>query len=164
MKTIIGHKIKHREVPNDKFETPEALVKECLSFISLKEADIVLDPCLGNGVWYKNIIGKKEWCEIERGIDFFDFNEKIDWIISNPPYSDLDNWLNHSFEIAKKGVAYLLGVNNFTAKRMELANKMGFGLTKLSMFKVFKWWGLSYFLVWEKGKKDIISYNRKVWR
>ena len=162
MKSTIGHSIKHRQKPNDDFYTPPELARECVRLV--KPIGSILDPCRGNGAFFNNLPRGTKYCELKEGKDFYKFNEKIDWIISNPPYSDLDKWLKHSFKLARKGVAYLLGINNLTARRLELANHYGFGLTKMSMFKVFKWWGMSLFVVWEKGKKDIIKYNRKVWR
>ena len=32
------------------------------------------------------------------------------------------------------------------------------------MLKVWKWFGMSYIVVFEKNKESIMSYNRKVWR
>ena len=36
--------------------------------------------------------------------------------------------------------------------------------TKIHMCKVFKWFGMSVAVVWEKNGKPIISYDRVVWR
>ena len=47
------------------------------------------------------------WCEIDDGRDFFAFHEPVDWIVSNPPYSDFHRWLVHAFEISEN-VVYLV--------------------------------------------------------
>ena len=43
-------------------------------------------------------------------------------------------------------------------------NKAGYGLTKLHMCKVFKWYGMSFIVVFEKNKDNVISYDRIVWK
>ena len=166
MKSKIAHKIKHRVNAKDKFYTPLDLAKELIEIFPFGEGDLVLDPCYGKGVFYENYPSyvRKEFCEIDLDIDFFKFNSKVDWCVSNPPYSLLDKWLKKTCEISNKGFGYLVGLHNITAKRMELCNKYGFGLTKLHLFKVYKWFGMSCFSIFEKDKDNIISYNRSVWR
>jgi phage N-6-adenine-methyltransferase len=39
-------------------------------------------------------------CEITEGSNFFDFNEKVDWIIGNWPYALYNEFARHSFELA----------------------------------------------------------------
>lgn len=58
-----------------------------------------LEPCKGQGVFLK-YMPDADWCEIEEGRDFFDYNKKVDWIITNPPYSIYDKFLDHCFELA----------------------------------------------------------------
>ena len=167
MKSQIAHSIKHRKKSNDDFETPELLVQQCIKMIPLIwESDFVLDAFAGNMVFYKNYPSciKKDWCEIKKGRDFFNYNKKVDWIITNPPYSILDKTLKHTYDICQKGFGYLLGINNLTAKRIEEANQKGFYLTQIHICKIFLWFGMSIFVVFEKGKKNIISFDRIVWR
>ena len=68
---------------NDIFYTPSDVVDDCMKLISIsiKESDILLDPFLGNGAFYNKFpdINTKFWCEIEKGVGFFDYNQKIDW-------------------------------------------------------------------------------------
>ena len=47
---------------------------------------------------------------------------------------------------------------------MEMMEKSGYGLTKIHMCKVYKWYGMSCIVVWEKNKKSILTYDRTVWR
>ena len=46
---------------------------------------ICLDPCRGDGVFYQRLPAGSLWCEIREGRDFFDFNDRVDWCMSNPP-------------------------------------------------------------------------------
>ena len=69
-----------------------------------------LDPCRGDGAFYKYLPEGSQWCEAKDGKDFFDFNEQVDWIVSNPPYSVFADFLYHSFSVAEN-IVYLIPVN-----------------------------------------------------
>lgn len=72
-----------------------------------KPSGKILEPCRGNGV-FTNIIDM-DWCEINEGKDFFNYKEKVDWIISNPPYSLIRKFILHSF-IISDNIVYLIPV------------------------------------------------------
>ncbi len=61
---------------------------------------LVLEPCRGEGNIYNELPQPKDWCEITQGRDFFDYRQQVDWIITNPPYSIYDKFLEHCFEVA----------------------------------------------------------------
>lgn len=66
-------------------------------------------------------------CEIDRGEDFFDFNLKVDWIITNPPWSQFRQFLKHSMELADN-VVFLANLNAWvTRSRMRDVFDAGFG-------------------------------------
>lgn len=160
-----SHKIKQRSAANDKVYTPEKLAKELIDKVPYKYIDHILDPFFGSGVFFNNIkCINKTYTEIDLGLDFFNFHNKVDWIISNPPYSLIDDVLSHSASICDSGFAYLLLGHALTPKRIELMEKKGFGLTTIHLSKVFKWYGISYFCIWEKNKSSIISFDRTIWR
>jgi hypothetical protein len=69
----------------------------------------ILDPCKGDGAFLRYLPGA-DWCELREGRDFFEYQKRVDWIISNPPYSVFSEWLDHSFEIADN-IVYLIPVN-----------------------------------------------------
>src|ERR1700675_3051430 len=47
----------------------------------------VLDPCAGDGRLYDIIKGPREWCEVQRGRNFHDYNGRSpDTIMTNPPW------------------------------------------------------------------------------
>lgn len=149
----ISHDIKHRSKPNDEFITPPDLVKKLLDWLSPE--GVVMDNAYGTGNFHRkgDLYSK----------DFFKDDRKVDWYVTNPPYSKIDAWLIKSCQ-AKKGFAYLLGLHNITPKRIEACEKLGFFITRIYLCKVFKWFGISAFIVWEKNKKSIMNYNRVVWR
>jgi len=161
-----GHKIKYRLSPQDKFYTPPELASSLVPIVPASRSDSFFDPFRGKGAFYDAFTGHESgWAELDEGLDFFDTPpNQWDWLISNPPYSNLDDVLEASCSIAKKGFAYLLLGHALTPRRLERIGELGFGLTSIHLCKVFKWYGISAFCVFEKGKKHIINYDRKVWR
>lgn len=179
MSSKISHKIKQRTNPKDVFITPKPLAKKAIDMVqdSLKkqlaidgrivENFVWYDPFKNSGSYYNQFPNNEEehkWSEILEGKDFFEFNEKIDVICSNPPYSMLDKVFKKCIELKPQIINLLIGVGNLTARRIEMMENAGYGLTKLHMCKVFKWYGMSYIVQFEKGMKGIMSYDRKVWR
>ena len=165
MTSAISHNIKARTNANDVFITPLQLAKNHIDMIEYKTDDIWYDPFKNNGSYYNQYPNEnKKWSEILEDKDFFEFNEKVDIICSNPPYSMIDKILEKSVELKPRIISYLIGVNNLTAKRMEYMENNGYYITKIHMCKVFKWYGMSMIVIWEKDKKSIMSYDRVVWR
>jgi hypothetical protein len=144
--------------PNDVVYTPEPLAKLMISMCNIKPTDKVLDPSLGAGVFYNNFPEcKKEWCEIAKGKDFFNYNKKVDWVIGNPPYSMWTKWLEHTSNICDK-FCYIFGVGNVTIKRLDELKNKGFGITAMKFIKV-DWWFMTHLvLVFEKNKPSILEY------
>lgn len=166
MKSEIAHKIKHRGIPNDKISTPIELAKKCVPFVPFEKGDLVLDPARGSGVFYNNFPDyvDKDWCEIDEGREFMLYNHQVDWVVTNPPYSELNDWLVKACQISRKGFAYLVHLHSITPKRLELIDGYGFGLTFIHLVKVFQWFGMSAFALFVRDKAGLISYDRIVWR
>ncbi len=73
-----------------------------------------LDPCKGLGAFYDELPeGNKDWCEISEGKDFLQYKDKVDWIITNPPWStDLYRQIaRHSFSLSDN-VVFLVRMHN----------------------------------------------------
>lgn len=165
MISLISRNIKKRDNPNDVFITPVDLAKKHISMIDVFDTDIWFDPFKNSGVYYNNFpTDKKDWTEILEDKDFFLYSSHVDIICSNPPYSCIDTILEKSVSLNPKVISYLIGINNLTTRRMEMMEKNGYGITKIHICKVYKWYGMSCIVVWEKNKKSIFSYDRTVWR
>jgi len=95
--------------------TPEWLAKEIIEYFS--PSGIILDPCRGQGAFYDNYPGdNNEWCELGEGKDFLTYNTKVDWIITNPPWSKMQQFLLHGMKIADN-IVYLTTINHYTTKK-----------------------------------------------
>lgn len=86
---------------------------------------LILEPAKGTGSFYNQLPEPKAYCEIAEGKDFFNWHDKVDWIITNPPYSIYDRFIRHCFEVADnivllvpivkcfKSIGILKDVNNY---------------------------------------------------
>lgn len=98
--------------------------KQIIQF--LKPSGLCLDPCKGDGAFYKYLPKGSEYCEIQEGLDFFDYTKSVEWVIGNPPYSIFEKFLKHSFDISNN-VSYLVPTNKIfqRLKIMEMINEYG---------------------------------------
>lgn len=84
--------------PNDVVFTPDWLAKQICEMFKI--SGDVLEPCKGEGAFLKYLPSNTEWCEIADGKNFYDYTKKVDWIVTNPPYSDYNRFLEHAFSLA----------------------------------------------------------------
>jgi len=121
-----GKFINSNGTPNDKIFTPPKIAKQIIDMFELKGK--VLDAFMGNGSFYnqypENV--EKDWCEIDKGRDFFEYTEKVDWIITNPPYSIFEKVLEHSFEIAEN-IVYLVPLSKVVSSMGRIRQIKEFG-------------------------------------
>ena len=111
---------------NDKIYTPLPIAKKIIDLFPLYGK--VLDPFRGAGAFYEQYPDsvEKDWCEIDEGRDFFDYDKKVDWIITNPPYSIFDEVLEHSFEIADN-IVYLVPLSKVVTSLKRIRNILKYG-------------------------------------
>ena len=165
MSSSSSHQIKKRDNANDVFITPLELAKKAIDMVDYQENFVWYDPFKNSGSYYNQFpTNNKDYCEILEEKDFFEYKGHVDIICSNPPYSILDEWLTKSIELKPSTINYLIGINNLTARRIEMLNKAGYGLTKIHMCKVWKWYGMSIIVQFEYDKENIISFDRNIWR
>jgi len=106
---------------------------------------------------------KKDWCEITEGKDIFEYAGMVDWIVSNPPYSLLDKIFKKLTVMCNKGFTLLLSMHNLTPKRIDEIEKAGFGLRLIYFVRIKGWFGYNIVCFWEKGFKNIVSCDRKLY-
>lgn len=153
---------------NDKCYTPFPIAKKIIEMFQFNDDDLVLDPFRGKGAFYDNYPDYvyKDWCEIDDGRDFFNYHKKVDWIISNPPYSILDEVLEHSFEIAEN-VVYLVPLSKVFTSLKRIRGILAYGNIKeihiLSAGSCGFPFGFPACVIWfqcgYKGKTDIKEIN-----
>lgn len=85
----------------------------------------ILDPCKGDGAFTEHMPGAA-WCEIREGVDFFAWGDRVDWIVSNPPYSIFTEWLDRSLKIADD-IVYLIPLSKVFNSEARLRDIMRWG-------------------------------------
>lgn len=85
--------------PNDVVFTPDWLAQQICEMFPINGE--VLEPCKGEGAFLKYLPLNTEWCEIADGKNFYDYTKKVDWLVTNPPYSDYNRFLTHAFDLAE---------------------------------------------------------------
>jgi hypothetical protein len=155
--------IQYRKTANDKIYTPAPVALKMIEMCNIKPTDKVLDCSKGAGIFYNNFPKcQKFWCEIDEEVvgddkrDFFEFKEKVDWIIGNPPYSLWDAWLEHTMKITDK-FCYIMGILNFTNKRIQKLFDNNYGITKISLVEINWWFGRHFMVVFEKNQPSILT-------
>jgi hypothetical protein len=111
--------------------TPRHLAKEIIDHYNPQ--GVVLDPCKGQGAFYNQFPYNctKYWCEIDKGRDFFDFETKVDWIITNPPWSKIRDFLSHALQLARN-IVFLININHIVTKaRLRLLAANNFKIKEI---------------------------------
>lgn len=133
-------------VSNDDIQTPPALAR--LLVEHLQPRGRILEPCRGDGNFFralqaharrsglkangsKRAASKVAWTEIKAGRDFFAWTEPVDWIVTNPPWSEIRRFLQHAMGLADH-VVFLLTINHvWTKARLRDIAAAGFGIKEI---------------------------------
>ncbi len=76
-------------------------------------------------------ISRVSWSEIKRGRDFFAWTQPVDWIITNPPWSEIRRFLQHAMTVADH-VVFLVTINHlWTKARVRDIREAGFGIREI---------------------------------
>jgi hypothetical protein len=152
-------------------QTPVGLARVLINTVPLEEGDRVLEPFRGEGAFYNSFpdFVNKDWCEIEEGRDFKDYNEDIDWIITNPPFR-LDvgtkrinafyTILKHFSTKVNKGIAFLANdvcLGTLTPLRLTELHEHGLYIHSIKVCSVKKWRGRYFFIIFKKEPSSFFS-------
>lgn len=82
-----------------------------------KPTGVVLDPCRGDGAFFDAFPenAQLEWCEIRDGHDFLGWDRSVDWIITNPPWSKLRQFLVKAMQTADN-IVFLSALTHYSTK------------------------------------------------
>jgi len=146
----------------DCVQTPLDVARQIVNHF--KPEGRILEPCIGEGNFLKVLPKDTLWCEILKGFDFFDFKEKADWIITNPPYSIFRKFMNHSMEVANE-IVFLITINHIWLKaRLRDIKEKEFGIKEIILLDTPKTFPQSGFQVGvvhlSKGYKGDIKFSQ----
>lgn len=127
--------------------TPRELANAIVDEFNDELYGVVLDPCRGDGAFFDSIPEnvRREWCEIALGKDFFGWAEKVDWVVTNPPFSKMRAFLTHAMEVSDN-VVFLAPLSHFTTRaRIRDIRSAGFGLKRIATVPTPSGWPASGF-------------------
>ena len=107
-----------KSTPNDVVMTKPETAKWIIDYF--KPIGTILEPCKGDGAFYNQFEGDKDWCEIKEGRDFLNYDKRVDWIITNPPFSIFDKFLLKAFEVADNIVFFCPLNKVFKGKKLDI--------------------------------------------
>lgn len=125
-------------ISDDVVFTPKELAKRIVDHFNPQGS--ILEPCKGNGSFLESFPENSltQWCEIKEGRDFFDFKGEVDWIITNPPWSQFRKFLQHSMEISKE-IVFLVTINHiWTKARLRDLKNNNFGIKEICLTEMPK--------------------------
>lgn len=102
-------------IKKDIVYTLDSVARDIIDWV--QPSGICLDPCKGDAAFLRNLPPGSDWCELKEDKDFFDYRNRVDWIIGNPPYSIFEDWLAHSFKLADN-IVYILPTNKVFQRYM----------------------------------------------
>ena len=91
-----------------------------------------LEPFKGEGAFFRHMPAGTDWCEIRDGRDFFKYSVPCDWIVTNPPFSNLTKVFEHAFNLAGNCV-FVIPISKYwsSAPRIESVARYG-GLVEIA--------------------------------
>lgn len=127
--------------------TPPELAAAVIGHFADRMAGRVLDPARGQGAFHDGFPTHldRHWCEIGEGRDFFDWQQPVDRVMTNPPWSRLREFTRHAMRIAPN-IVWLAPLTNLTTKaRLRDLDEAGFGIVELVKLETPKDWPQSGF-------------------
>jgi hypothetical protein len=94
---------------------------------------MALDPCRGEHRSFYDAMRalpgcRVDWCEITEGRDFFTCSKRVGWIVTNPPWSKMRQFLDHAMTLADD-IVFLGALSAFLLRaRLRAIDDAGFGL------------------------------------
>ncbi len=106
----------------DKVYTPQFIVDEVLDIFlpKVSKTSPILEPFKGEGAFYDMLHEyDRSWCEIDEGVDFFEYKGEVEWIITNPPYSIFKEVLPKMLSVADN-IVMVIPVNKLLSSMPRL--------------------------------------------
>ena len=153
-------------------QTPHILAKDLIASLDLGEGLNLLEPFKGEGAFYDQFPTNcfKDYAEIEEGRDYKTTNfhfQRIDWVITNPPFRITDEkdksvnsfypLLDYYAERVSTGIAFLSNDKCFstlTPVRLKALRDKGWFLSKVLVCAVKKWRGRYFWIVFTRTPSD----------
>ncbi len=127
--------------------TPELLAAQIVAVFADRMKSYVHEHSREDGAFFDAFPPHvtRHWCELSEGRDFFGWTQKVDWIVTNPPYSQLRSFLVHAMALADN-VVFLTSLNHLnTRARIRDIREAGFGARRVVLVPLPTGWPHSGF-------------------
>lgn len=120
---------------NDRVYTPPKLACEIVDHFWPMGS--TCDPCRGKGAFYDALrdnmpcVESTDWFELDEGQDFLTAEGHWDWIITNPPWSKMTDFMGKAFTCADNVVFLMLTNAVFQKARMRLLEEHDMGIKEI---------------------------------
>ena len=158
------HTIRHRDTAQDVFRTPNRLARSLIQKVPFKPGDVLCDAFAGENYrpFYDNYPENtiRYWMEKKVGSDAFRCTDTFDWIITNPPFSKLNNVMEYSTWACRKGFAYILPNHSLSYRRISMVERRGFQISRLVSFPNPKGWNIGFshmFVIWTRNEAALLG-------
>ena len=147
-----ANNVRKKENRNDRYYTPKSLVNIHLSKLASHDPLVILEPCRGQGAYWNALPiyfpnCERHWCEIDDGVDFLKYDgARPDLVITNPPFSLLDAFLEKMIELRPLIISLVLNHYAITPCRIRDLNAAGYFVIDYHITRVDKWFGVSVIL------------------
>ena len=142
-----GKGFMHRSTESNFFETHYSMTDQFMEKEKFKYNSTCIEPACGNSAISKRIYPYFKHLfegDISKGDDFYENNNKYDYLITNPPYGkEADKFVLHSKKVVRKKFAMLLRTNFLSG-----SERFKSGDIELSLWQRFK--GL-FVKSWDEG-------------
>jgi len=149
---------------SDVWMTPESLAHRVVDHFNPQGR--VLEPCAGTGEGgYISHPAFTDSCEIRLGKDFFDWEQEVDWIITNPPYSIIVQMLEGSLRVADNVVFGPVKIDIMSSKkRNRMIRDLGHRLKEVVIIdtppRPFPQTGFQYYCFhWQRGYEGDVKWT-----
>jgi len=158
-------------------QTPVSIWEEILKLNPIHPDEVFLEPFAGENSLFNQVqTNKKEWCEITKGRDIFDYdfeNSDVTVIYTNSPFKcDIPNrkgiksyknciyfFLQHFMTRLKhlKTIGFLISSKCFyslTPNRLNKLEQLGFSISNITVLSTNYWYSTYYFILFERGQTN----------
>lgn len=141
--------VRAKSVRHDRYYTPRSLVHIHLSKLASHDELVILEPCRGQGAYFNALPiyfpnCERHFCEIDDGIDFFNYDgPRPDLIVTNPPFSLLDKFIEKMVSLRPLIISLVLNYYAITPCRLRKLNNAGYYVVDYHLTRVSRWFGVS---------------------
>lgn len=154
---------------NDIVFTKPEMAKKLISLIPYAEEDTWIEPCRGKGAFYNLMPLNSQWCEINEGRNYFNYDfGKVDITVSNPPFVPRKLFIRfheRAMDTTRKQIWWLISMVSFgafTPKRLNSWANQGWFMSKIHLCQDKRWYGRYGFICFTRTPSDWLSWDEQV--